>query len=105
MEDIEKDINKKEEYKHGYYSNLFNCLLQTETLSMEILSIIEKNTNMKIFNDYYIGIYNINILDKSSFVNELEKNKYGKLIYFFNSEGWLVIISREINFRENHYRE
>ena len=101
MEDIEKELNKKEEYAEGYYSNLYNYLIQTETLSMEILSIIEKNSNMKIFNDYYIGIYNINIIDKSSFVNELEKSKYGKLIYFFNAEGCLVIITPENNFLVN----
>ncbi|MBU3111242.1 response regulator transcription factor [Clostridium lacusfryxellense] len=97
MEDIEKEISKNEEYAQGYSSNLFNCLLQSETLSMEILSIIEKNTNMKIFNDYYICIYNITILDKS-FINVIEENKYGKLIYFFNAEGWLVVITKEIDF-------
>ena len=101
LEDIEKELHKKEEYAEGYYSNLYNYLIQTETLSMEILSIIEKNSNMKIFNDYYIGIYNINIINKSSFVNELEKSKYGKLIYFFNAEGWLVIITPENHFLGN----
>ena len=101
IEDIEKEINKKEEYTQGYYSNLFNYLLQTESLSMEILSIIEKNFKMEIFNDYYIGIYNINILDKALFVNELEKNKYGKLIYFFDAEGCLVVISQDIGFIVN----
>ncbi|HEY5588527.1 MAG TPA: response regulator [Candidatus Paceibacterota bacterium] len=101
MEDIEKELNKKEEYSEGYYSNLYNYLIQTETLSMEILSIIEKNSNMKIFNDYYIGIYNIDIINKSSFINELEKSKYGKLIYFFNAEGCLVIITPEYNFLVN----
>ncbi|MCJ7688509.1 MAG: response regulator [Clostridiaceae bacterium] len=98
MEDIEKDLNKKEEYAEGYYSNLYNYLIQTEILSMEILGIIEKNSNMEIFNDYYIGIYNIDIINKSLFVNELEKSKYGKLIYFFNAEGCLVIITPENNF-------
>jgi two-component system response regulator YesN len=101
MEDIEKELNKKEEYSEGYYSNLYNYLIQTEILSMEILGIIEKNSNMEIFNDYYIGIYNINIIEKSSFVNELEKSKYGKLIYFFNAEGCLVIITPDNNFLVN----
>lgn len=101
MDDIEKELNKKEEYAEGYYSNLYNYLIQTETLSMEILGIIEKNSNMEIFNDYYIGIYNIDIINKSLFVNELEKSKYGKLIYFFNAEGCLVIITPEKNFLVN----
>lgn len=97
MEKIEIDINKNEEYKKAYCASQFNCLVKKEGLSEDILDKIKKVVSIDIFNNYYIGIYTISNLENKSnnlsYIEDIKKDRKERIIYFFNSECFLTVIS------------